>query len=151
MIDIKDFITEQLDKFLDYENTNPKSVVIFGIQKHEISELYQHVSPYFNKIKTQLIEKRETEKSNIFQHECKSDIDKYDELVDRYIDTDKFGYVLELQKQSYEINQKYVEQYHTELKDITDKFDLINLVLYKSVGVAQFGLIKEKSSLPVKT
>jgi hypothetical protein len=33
-----------------------------------------------------------------------------------------------------------------------DKYNEINfLVLYKSGWVAQFGLIKEKSSLPVKT
>lgn len=131
MNDVINFITEQLDKFLDYENSKPKSVVIFGIQKHEISELYHSVYLHFDKIKTQLLEKRKIEKSIIFQKECKSDIEKYDELVGRYIDTDKFGYVLELQNQSYEINQNYVDQYHTELKEITDKLNLVNFDIYE--------------------
>jgi hypothetical protein len=34
---------------------------------------------------------------------------------------------------------------------LAGKSGYIILVLYKSVWVAQFGLIKEKSSLPVKT
>jgi len=131
MNEITKYIFEQIDKLLDYKNSIPKSIVIFGIQNHLILDLYQQVEPYFNKIKQELLNEREIEKQNLFESECKYEIDKYDELINRYLGTDRIDYVYELQQQSFDLQRNYIENYDTDLKKITDRMDLVIFDVYE--------------------
>ena len=53
MNELKKYIFEQIDNLLDYKDSRPNSIVIFGIQKNEILELYEQVSEYFKGIVNQ--------------------------------------------------------------------------------------------------
>ncbi len=131
MTEVTKYIYEQIDNLLDYKNSKPKSVVIFGIQKHEIIKLYKDISEYFNKIKNKLHEERNIEKSNLFEKKYKRDINKYENLIEIYKETDKSEYIYNLMGEVCDEGRIIIENTETELKSITDNLKLINFDVYE--------------------